>query len=92
MGAVIYRADPPEARSLVALDALDLIYHRPSGMTHVVAEPVPQMLDALDDGPADAATLVARLAARHDFDVEGAVDAIAARLEELEAIGLVQRV
>ena len=91
MGAVLYRADPPAARRLVPLDALDLIYHLPSGQTHLVGEPVPQMLAALEAGPADAATLVARLAAAHEFDPEGAVAVIAARLEELEAIGLVWR-
>lgn len=91
MGGIIYKADPPAARRLVPLDALDLIYHRPSGMTHVVAEPVPQLLDALAAGPADAGALVARLSALHDFDAEGAVEAIAARLAELEAIGLVWR-
>ncbi len=91
MGGIVYRADPPSARCLVALDTLDLIYHRPSGMTHVVSEPVPQILDMLADGPTDAEGVVARLSARHDFDPEGAVEAIAARLIELEAIGLVQR-
>jgi PqqD family protein of HPr-rel-A system len=96
MGGIIYRADPPEARLFVALDALDLIYHRPSGMTHIVAEPMPQLLAALAEGPADAAELVRRLSETHDLSgpdlSEGEIeDAIAARLEELEAIGLVWR-
>ena len=91
MGPVLYRADPPAARRLVPLDALDLIFHLPSGQTHLVSEPVPQVLDALAAGPADAAELVARLAAAHDFDPAGAEAVIAARLEELEAIGLVWR-
>ncbi|MGV3479643.1 MAG: HPr-rel-A system PqqD family peptide chaperone [Sphingobium sp.] len=88
---IVYRADPPSARCLVALDALDLIYHRPSGMTHIVSEPVPQILDVLTDGPADAEAIVARLLEQHDFDPEGAVEAVDARLAELEAIGLVER-
>jgi len=92
MGGIIYRADPPDARRLVTLDALDLIYHVPSGQTHLVSEPVPQMLDALEAGPADAAGIVARLAAAHEFDPAGAEAVIAARLEELEAIGLVWRI
>ena len=91
MGGIVYRADPPVARRLVTLDALDLIYHVPSGQTHLVSEPVPQILEALVAGPADAAQIVTLLAAAHDFDPTGAEAVIAARLEELEAIGLVWR-
>lgn len=91
MGGMIYAAGPPGERRLEPLDALDLIYHRPSGQTHLVSEPVPQILDALAAGPADAAQIVARLAALHDFDAEGAEALVTARLEELAAIGLVWR-
>lgn len=87
----VYRADPPSGRHVVALDTLDLIYHRASGITHVVAEPVPQILIALDAGPADAAEVVQRLAEAHDIDAAEAEPIIAARLAELEAIGLVRR-
>ncbi|MBN4683959.1 HPr-rel-A system PqqD family peptide chaperone, partial [Pandoraea nosoerga] len=42
-----YRAAPPETLRIVPLDALTLIYHRASGITHVVDAPVPEMLEAL---------------------------------------------
>lgn len=87
-----YRADPPEARRLVELDGVALIFHRPSGLTHIVALPAPEILDALGEGDADAATLIDRL--RRDYDLggeEGLAEALDARLAELEAAGLVWR-
>jgi len=91
MGGILYAADPPEARLLVALDALDLIYHRASGITHVVSEPVPQILEALEAGPAGAAEIVRRLAEAHEIDAIDAEAIVEARLAELEAVGLVWR-
>ena len=52
---------------------------------------VPPLLDMLADDPADAATLVERL--RKSFDLATDDDpesVIAARLEELSALGLVR--
>jgi len=91
MRSPVYIADTPEERKIVSLDAMDVIYHRPSGMTHIVAEPVPQILEALIQGPADSAEIVARLAATHDLEGQDIDVVIAARLAELEAIGLVRR-
>ncbi len=91
MSSPIYRADPARHRRHVALDTLDLIYHCASGITHIVAEPVPQILAVLEEGPADAAEVVRRLSARHDIDAAGAEAVIGARLRELEATGLVAR-
>jgi PqqD family protein of HPr-rel-A system len=91
MTAPRYRADPPGSRRTVALDdGLVLIFHRPSATTHIVASPVPELLAALAEGPADAATLLARLAATHDLP-DAAGDALVARLDELIASGLVAR-
>ena len=85
-----YRADPQALRRTRALDGvLTAIFHRPSATTHVVAAPVPEILEALSDGPADAATLLARLAAVHDLD--GGEGELAAHLEELVAAALVSR-
>lgn len=91
MPSTIYTADPPDRRLLVPLDAHDAIYHRESGITHIVASPVPEILAALEQGPAGAETIVERLRATHDFSDEDAVAVIAARLEELESVGLVWR-
>ncbi len=84
-----YIADPPELLRKVELDGLTAVFHVPSGMTHIVAPPAPQLLEALGAGPADAKELGKRLGA--SFEVEGGEAEMAARLAELEAAGLVRR-
>ena len=84
-------ADPEECVHSIALDGLSVLFHRPSGMTHIVAPPAPQILEALRLGPADAGELLARLRAWYDFEGDEAADAVEARLEELEFAGLVSR-
>lgn len=92
MSRARYVADPPADRPAVEHEGLTILYHRPSGVTHVVSPPVPELLAALEEGPADAAEIVARLAVRHDVAGEDALEAIvAARLDELAAAGLVRR-
>lgn len=88
MAEPLYAADPPEALRCAALDGLTVLYHRPSGQTHIVSEPVPEILDALQAGPCSAAELLARLTGSEDG---GGREALTARLEELEATGLVFR-
>lgn len=79
---MIFAADPPDCLRIVPLDSLTAIYHRRSGQTHVVAEPMPEVLAALQAGAADAGTLAERLGVDD-------VDALTARLDELREIGLV---
>jgi PqqD family protein of HPr-rel-A system len=86
-----YIAEPADAVRAVALDGLTLLFHAPSGMTHIVAAPAPEIFEALRDGPADAAELIRRLRLRFDFEGAGAEAAIHARLDELETAGLVRR-
>ena len=86
-----FLADPPDARRLVELDGVALIFHRPSGQTHIVAPPAPEILAALAEGAADAETLLERLKRDHEIEGEGLSEALAARLAELEASGLVWR-
>jgi PqqD family protein of HPr-rel-A system len=88
MAGPFYIADPASAVTGIALDGLTVLFHEPSGMTHIVAAPAPEILDALRQGPADAAELLRRLRARFEFDGD---EAIHARLGELEAAGLVRR-
>jgi PqqD family protein of HPr-rel-A system len=75
----------------VLLDGLTALYHRPSGMTHILVTPAPEILAALDDGPADADELLRRIGERFEIEAEDASEAVAARLAELEAAGLVRR-
>ena len=86
----MYRAAPPATLRIVPLDALTLIYHRSSGITHIVDSPVPEILAVLDEAPATLDVLLARLAERFELaDADRA--ALAARLGELVAAGLVAR-
>lgn len=87
--ARLWHVAPAERRIAVPLDSLIALFDRASGQTHLLASPLPEILAALDDGPADAATLTARLAASFDLEGEDAEASIAARLAELAALGLV---
>jgi PqqD family protein of HPr-rel-A system len=89
----LYKAEPADRRLVEPLDAMTLIYQRRSGITHMVAEPVPEILAAMGEDVIDAAALVARLTAQFNLsDAEDAENVIAARLEELAELGLVERV
>ena len=88
-----YQAEPAEARIVEPLDMMTLIYQRRSGITHMVGEPVPQMLEAMGSDAVNAAMLASRLAA--SFELGGQDDAvalIAERLEELAELALVERI
>ena len=89
MADPLFAADPPGLLRVVPLDTLTALYHRPSGQTHIVSEPMPEILAALETGPMTAEALLARLT--EAADVAADLAALAARLAELEAIGLVSR-
>ena len=89
MAGPSYIADDESQIRKVELDGLTALFHVPSGMTHIVAPPAPQILEALAGNPADLQELVRRLS--RNFDVDGAESALTARLVELEAAGLVSR-
>ena len=91
MAGPLYLADAPAAVRAVTLDGLVALFHAPSGMTHIVAPPAPQILEALQEGAGDARAILARIAARYELDGDGGAEAIEARLAELEAAGLVRR-
>lgn len=81
-------------RDIVAhsADELFLLYHRPSGETHVVAAEMMAILTALDATPGDANDVTARLVRDYDLEIEGdepVADVIAARLAELASLGLI---
>ncbi len=84
----IYRADPPGGLVLAPLDAFTAVYHRRSGMTHLLTEPAPQILAILGEAGLSLDALLDRLTG--DFDLADATrPALAARLDELVAAGLV---
>lgn len=86
----LYRAADPATLRVVPLDALTLVYHRTSGITHIVDAPVPEILDMLAAESLSLDVLLARLS--EEFDLADADPmALAARLDELAAVGLVER-
>lgn len=86
MGASTYAVSLP--LKSVTLDGLSAIYHRASGATHVIAEPVPQILEAFGDDTLTLAELLTRLGAAYDL-ANADEGALSARLNELVALGLV---
>ena len=89
----LYIAEPADQRLIEPLDAMTLIYQRRSGITHMVAEPVPEILAAMGSDAVSAAILVVRLSAQFDLgDASEAEAVIEARLLELAELGLVERV
>jgi PqqD family protein of HPr-rel-A system len=86
-----YFADPETAYRKVELEGLTALYHRPSGTTHILAPPAPQILAALAGSPGDAAEIAERLSHAFDLVADDAPKAVSARLAELEAAGLVRR-
>ena len=91
MAGPVYIADLPGAMHAVPLDGLVALFHEPSGMTHIVAPPAPQILEALRSGPCDARAILERIAALYEVEDGDHASAIEARLGELEAAGLVRR-
>lgn len=91
MAASLYAADPPGAVRDFEIEGLTLLYHRKSGLTHFLAPPAPQILAALATGPASVDEIAGRIGRSFELDSEDPAAAIAARLAELEAAGLVWR-
>jgi PqqD family protein of HPr-rel-A system len=87
-----YKAEPVSGRIVTPLDVMTLIYQRSSGMTHIVAEPVSEILEVMGNDVCDAELVAARLSTRFDLgDPAQAKAIIAERLHELAALGLVER-
>jgi len=91
VSGAIYMADDAGAVRSVELDGLVALFHAPSGMTHIVAPPAPQILEALGQGPGDARAILSRIADLYEIEEDAGTEAIEARLDELEAVGLVRR-
>jgi PqqD family protein of HPr-rel-A system len=86
---VRYRAPPAEALLTADLDAFTALFHRPSGITNLLASPAPEIVEALADAPLDLDALLARLADRFDL-ADANREALAARLDELVVAGLIE--
>lgn len=86
----VYRAAPPETLRIEALGELTAVFDRRSMQTHLVIQPMPEILAAMADDPCNAAMVAERLATRFDLGGEGdPTPLLAERLAELAAMGLV---
>ncbi|HVI98509.1 MAG TPA: HPr-rel-A system PqqD family peptide chaperone [Sphingomonas sp.] len=83
-----YARVPADELSVVPLDDFTAIYHRASGITHLVTSPVPELLEVLGEEAIDLKGIGERLTAMFEVEEGGA---LAARLDELVAVGLVIR-
>lgn len=90
MQPVVYRGPPEDGLLIAPLDEFTAVYHRASGITHLLIEPAPQILAVLRDGAVALDALLDRLG--RDFELQDADRAaLAARLDELIEAGLVER-
>jgi|TARA_R100001244_G_scaffold44182_2_gene39755 PqqD family protein of HPr-rel-A system len=88
-----YRAAPTDDLIWHALDSMTLLFHRPSGITHMLADPAPAILEIMADATLSADEIASRLAAEFDIDSGGDTENIVhARLAELSGLGLVERI
>lgn len=87
-----FRAETDDGCIIEPLDELTLIYHRRSGITHMVVEPVPQILAAMGEDALTLDQLLVRLSDSFDLgDAANAKAAVAARIDELVDLGLVAK-
>ena len=88
-----YKAANPDDLILHELDSMTLVYHRPSGITHIVADPVPAILEVLEGKTLSAEEVGNLLSSNFQVDDETDLENIVlARLEELCKLGLVERI
>jgi PqqD family protein of HPr-rel-A system len=85
---IIYKAPSPDALLVAPLDEFTAVFHRASGITHLLVEPAPQILHVLGEGGLTLDALLAGLSAEYDL-ADADRTALAARLDELVVSGLV---
>lgn len=85
---VLYRMARAENLRIVHLDSFAAVYHRSSGITHLITAPAPEILATLGEAGMTLPMLLARLSSDYALgDADAAV--LRERLEELVASGLV---
>ncbi|MEG3083383.1 HPr-rel-A system PqqD family peptide chaperone [Sphingomonas sp. PB2P12] len=85
----IYRAPSADGLLIAPLDEFTAVYHRASGITHLLTEPAPQILAVLGEAGSTLQALLDRLGQDYDL-TDGSHDALAARLDELVEAGLIE--
>lgn len=86
----LYRTDFAKNFRTHVIDGVTLTFHRPSGATHFLISPAPEIMALLSEAPMDSATLTRRLCATLDLPEDAEARAVVeARLAELVSAGLV---
>lgn len=89
----LYRAAALDGLIQHPLDSMILIFQKSSGITHMVADPVPAIMEVMAGDALTAGVIAQRLSASYDLeDSVDAVDIVLARLVELCSLGLVEQV
>lgn len=87
-----YKLKADDALTEHPLDSMTAVYQSSSGITHLVTEPVPAILQVLTGRYADSAQVARLLEQQFELESDGDVEAVvAARLDELWRLGLVER-
>lgn len=89
MDNAVYRAPPTDGLLIAPLDEFTAVYHRASGITHLLTEPAPQIIAVLGESGLTLGALLDRLAEDYELS-DGTREALAARLKELVEAGLVE--
>ena len=88
MAERLFRSVRAETLRIDFLDDFTLVYHRASGITHLLNAPAPEILAALGEAGLTLDALASALALEFDLpDLD--IEALAARLDELASAGLV---
>ncbi len=88
MPDALYRMARAEALRIVHLDSFIAVYHRSSGLTHLLTAPAPEIMATLGESGLTRAALTSQLAA--DFELDDMDEVVLAeRLDELVTCGLV---
>ena len=85
----------PKSGDLIVhvLDSMTLVFQRSSGITHVVGDPIPAIVKAIEGQCLTASGVAERLAASFDMEADGDVtEIVSARLDELAQIGIIEQV
>jgi len=88
VAGAIFRSARVETLRIDWLDDFTILYHRASGITHLLNAPAPEILATLGEAGMTVSALADALALEFDLpDLE--TDALLARLNELATAGLV---
>jgi PqqD family protein of HPr-rel-A system len=82
-----FRAPASDALLIAELDAFTAMFHRPSGITHLLVSPAPEILAILAGEALSIEALLERLGGDYDL-ADADVASLAARVDELVEAGL----